>query len=413
MRDEADVKRLATLEAVALAPARLVYSVWIALAFLAVGVAALVLLALLPGVARRRAAARAAARAFLRLAGMPLRVKFLERLPPGQCVVVCNHASYLDGIVLAAALPPRFGFVVKREMAGVPLAGVVLRRLGSEFVERFDRQRGATDARRVLRNASNGQSLVFFPEGTFTRTPGLLKFHTGAFVTAARVGCPVGPAVVRGTRRALPRLQRRGRARRVARLEGTHRRHLSLLLFLARADQLRALVLIERVRSREEGVDADDRQRAVVLARLVVERLLLDLAALIHALHGAEHAAALRELLELLIDRLLHQLRQVLAGARALPRVLDLVEAELAIDDELNRDRAPYALLGRRGERLVVGIGVQAVAVVEQRIEGLQRRADVVEGDLARVQAPARGLHVVLEHLAARARAVALAHGPR
>ena len=204
MSDKASVKRLATLEAVALAPARLVYSVWIALAFLAVGVAALVLLALLPGVARRRAAARAAARAFLRLAGMPLRVKFLERLPPGQCVVVCNHASYLDGIVLAAALPPRFGFVVKREMAGVPLAGVVLRRLGSEFVERFDRQRGATDARRVLRNASNGQSLVFFPEGTFTRTPGLLKFHTGAFVTAARVGCPVGPAVVRGTRRALP-----------------------------------------------------------------------------------------------------------------------------------------------------------------------------------------------------------------
>src|SRR6184192_3231100 len=145
MRDEADVKRLATLEAVALAPARLVYSVWIALAFLAVGVAALVLLALLPGVARRRAAARAAARAFLRLAGMPLRVKFLERLPPGQCVVVCNHASYLDGIVLAAALPPRFGFVVKREMAGVPLAGVVLRRLGSEFVERFDRQRRAAE----------------------------------------------------------------------------------------------------------------------------------------------------------------------------------------------------------------------------------------------------------------------------
>src|SRR5256886_7181980 len=41
------------------------------------------------------------------------------------------------------------------------LTGVVLRRLGSEFVERFNRQRGAADARRVLRNASNGHSLVF------------------------------------------------------------------------------------------------------------------------------------------------------------------------------------------------------------------------------------------------------------
>ena len=195
---------LATLRTLALAPPRLAYALWTALAFLGVGLTALLLLAVLPDLTRRRAAARAAARTFLRLAAMPLTVRFPERIPPGQCVVVCNHASYLDGIVLTAALPPRFGFVIKREMASVPLAGAVLRRLGSEFVERFNRQRGAADARRVLRNASNGHSLVFFPEGTFTRTPGLLKFHTGAFATAARAGCPVVPAVVRGTRRALP-----------------------------------------------------------------------------------------------------------------------------------------------------------------------------------------------------------------
>ena len=66
------------------------------------------------------------------------------------------------------------------------------------------RQRGARDARRVLRNAAQGHSLVFFPEGTFTRTPGLLKFHTGAFVSATRANCPLVPAVLRGTRRALP-----------------------------------------------------------------------------------------------------------------------------------------------------------------------------------------------------------------
>jgi 1-acyl-sn-glycerol-3-phosphate acyltransferase len=186
------------------APLRLGYTLWTVLLFLAVGLGALLLLALLPGLERRRAAARAAARAFLRLAGMPLTVKSPERLPPGQCVVVCNHASYLDGIVLTAALPARFGFVIKREMAGVPFAGTVLRRLGSEFVERFNRQRGAADARRVLRNAEDGHSLVFFPEGTFTRQPGLLKFHTGAFATAARAACPLVPAVLRGTRRALP-----------------------------------------------------------------------------------------------------------------------------------------------------------------------------------------------------------------
>jgi 1-acyl-sn-glycerol-3-phosphate acyltransferase len=170
---------------------------------MALGLTALVAALALPGVRRRRAAARAFARAFLRVAGMPLTVRGIERLTPGQCVVVANHASYLDGLVFTAALPARFSFVIKREMSAVPLAGLFLRRIGSEFVERFDRHRSAADARRVLRNAANGHSLVFFPEGTFTRTPGLLKFHVGAFVTAARAGCPVIPAVVRGTRAAL------------------------------------------------------------------------------------------------------------------------------------------------------------------------------------------------------------------
>ena len=83
--------------------ARLGYALWALLAFVVVGLCALVLLILLPGVARRRAAARAAARAWLQLARLPLTVRFPERLPDGQCVVVCNHASYLDGIVLTVA----------------------------------------------------------------------------------------------------------------------------------------------------------------------------------------------------------------------------------------------------------------------------------------------------------------------
>jgi 1-acyl-sn-glycerol-3-phosphate acyltransferase len=191
------------LPALAAASWRAVYAFYAAVTFLVLGFAALFATLILPGVYRRRAAARATARAFLWLAGMPLTVRGMERLAPGQCVVVSNHASYLDGLVFTAALPARFSFVIKREMSAVPLAGLFLRRIGSEFVERFDRNRGAADARRVLRNAASGHSLVFFPEGTFTRTPGLLKFHTGAFVTAARAGCPVIPAVVRGTRAAL------------------------------------------------------------------------------------------------------------------------------------------------------------------------------------------------------------------
>jgi 1-acyl-sn-glycerol-3-phosphate acyltransferase len=185
-------------------PLRLIYGIYAVLLFLAVTLVALVGVILLPSLRWRRATARIAARTFFLFAGMPVRLEGRENLPGGQCVVVANHASYLDGVVMTAALPPRFGFVIKREMNDVPLAGLLLRRIGSEFVERHNRHKGGTDARRVLRTAASGHSLVFFPEGTFTPEVGLGKFHTGAFAIAARAACPVVPAVILGTRRNMP-----------------------------------------------------------------------------------------------------------------------------------------------------------------------------------------------------------------
>ncbi|MDB6014703.1 MAG: hypothetical protein JWL65_6953 [Gammaproteobacteria bacterium] len=189
--------------AAVLAPFRFLYGVYAIVLFLLLGLSTLILVLVIPGTRRRRTVARMMSRTFFLLAGMRLTVKGADRLPEGQCVVVSNHASYLDGVVFTAALPAQFSFVIKREMNGVPLAGLLLRRLGSHFVERFNRNRGAADARRVLRDAINGNSLAFFPEGTFTTIPGLLKFHTGAFTTAIRAGCPIVPATVRGTRVAL------------------------------------------------------------------------------------------------------------------------------------------------------------------------------------------------------------------
>jgi 1-acyl-sn-glycerol-3-phosphate acyltransferase len=182
----------------------LAYAVYAWAMFVVLALLALVCALIVPGLERRRRAVSAIAGLVLKFAGMSLVVRHADRIPGGQCVIVSNHASYLDGPVFTAVLPPRFGFVIKREMSRVPLAGALLHRIGSQFVERTDRHRGGADARRVLRSATNGQSLVFFPEGTFLKEPGLLKFHTGAFAIAARAGCPVVPAVIRGTRKALP-----------------------------------------------------------------------------------------------------------------------------------------------------------------------------------------------------------------
>jgi 1-acyl-sn-glycerol-3-phosphate acyltransferase len=172
--------------------------------FAVVSLTTTLIVALLPDLDRRRRVARAGSRLIFLATGIDLEVVEIGSLPPEACVVVANHASYLDGVILTAALPPSFSFVIKREITAVPLAHLLLRRLGSEFVERFDRHRGASDARRIMRRAREGDALVFFPEGTFQAEPGLMRFRTGAFAAAARSQLPVVPVVIIGSREILP-----------------------------------------------------------------------------------------------------------------------------------------------------------------------------------------------------------------
>jgi 1-acyl-sn-glycerol-3-phosphate acyltransferase len=183
--------------------AHLAYGTLAVAGFAAVALPVVFATVFVPGLERRRRLVRSGAAACFALTATPIRVSGLEHLPAAGCVVVANHASYLDGIILTAVLPPRFAFVIKREMTQVPLAHFLLRRIGSLFVERFNRQRGAVDARRILRRARE-EALAFFPEGTFQRDPGLRRFHQGAFAAAASGNVPVVPVVIRGSRAMLP-----------------------------------------------------------------------------------------------------------------------------------------------------------------------------------------------------------------
>jgi 1-acyl-sn-glycerol-3-phosphate acyltransferase len=182
------------------------YGIYALLAFVVLALITFALVTLVPGLGTggRRAIAHFMARLFFFVAALRIEFVGAQQLPQGACVVVANHASYIDGVLLKAALPAHFSFVIKKEVSRVPVAGLLLRRIGSEFVDRFNRHAGAMDARRLIKAASSGRALAFFPEGTFLLQPGLGKFHTGAFAIAARSGLPVVPLAIRGTRRILP-----------------------------------------------------------------------------------------------------------------------------------------------------------------------------------------------------------------
>jgi 1-acyl-sn-glycerol-3-phosphate acyltransferase len=183
---------------------RVPYAAWACTVFLLLGLTVLLLILPVPSLALRRRMVRGAARLVLWACGMRVEVRHLQYLPQGACMVVANHASYLDGVVLFAALPPRFGFVIKREVSKLPLASLLLRRIGSHFVARDSGHKGARDTRKLLKRAYTGDALAFFPEGTFQLQPGLAAFRSGAFAIAAKAGLPIVPVAIRGTRAALP-----------------------------------------------------------------------------------------------------------------------------------------------------------------------------------------------------------------
>lgn len=140
---------------------------------------------------------------FFRLTGTRVQIDSGPPLPSGGAVLVANHASYLDGAVLAAGLPGVMTYVAKDELARLPITHLFLRRLGVMFVRRTGSLDDRADLQPILEAVRRGEKVVFFPEGTFTRKTGLRPFRLGAFFIAAKAGVPVVPVTIAGTRSML------------------------------------------------------------------------------------------------------------------------------------------------------------------------------------------------------------------
>lgn len=184
--------------------ANFLWGLWGWLCFALACLFSLVVTLLVPGMHRRQRLVTLAARMIFVLAGVKVTVRGIDNLPLDSCVVVANHASYIDGPLLNAYLPARFGFVIKGELRDIPVVHFLLRRSGSKFVERKEISGSTRDARQLVKAAQEGESLGFFPEGTFIVEPGVGRFRPGAFVAAVKADMPVVPVAILGSRDMLP-----------------------------------------------------------------------------------------------------------------------------------------------------------------------------------------------------------------
>jgi len=179
------------------------FAAWLWTLFASGAVAGAAAAALLPVYRWRKRAARGIARAVVCASALPVTVEGADHAPSGPAVIVANHASYVDWLLLTAALPAEAVFVAKRELARSAALRWLLQRVGTRFVARDDVRQGIEDAKTLLQAARAGETLVFFPEGTLTRVPGLRPFHMGAFVVSADSGLPLLPVSLHGTRSVL------------------------------------------------------------------------------------------------------------------------------------------------------------------------------------------------------------------
>ena len=156
-----------------------------------------------PAIGRRIASFMS--RLFLRLAGLPFSTEGISRLGSGPAVLAVNHASYLDGVILCAALPGTYPYVfaAKKELTRHWFPHWFLTGIGTAFVERADARQGTEDVEQFVTALERNEAVVFFPEGTFGRQAGLRPFRTGAFAVAIRGNVPVYPVAIRGARGVL------------------------------------------------------------------------------------------------------------------------------------------------------------------------------------------------------------------
>jgi acyl carrier protein len=179
----------------------------------ALGVFAIVLLptwliiALTPS---RHVAARVmrfGARAMLACVGIRMEVKGRELLDQlgesGPWIFAPNHSSYLDVLAAVACLPNDVRFVAKGEAHSMLLIGMIARRTGQFAFDRGDAQARVRQSDDVATALKRGESLVIYPEGTFTSAPGIRPFQLGTFKSSVETGRPVCPVAIRGARQIL------------------------------------------------------------------------------------------------------------------------------------------------------------------------------------------------------------------
>jgi 1-acyl-sn-glycerol-3-phosphate acyltransferase len=125
----------------------------------------------------------------------------LERIPAeGACVIVCNHVSFVDAVVIAACVRRPIRFVMDHRIFAIPVLNFIFRTMRTIPIApgREDagmKERAFNEAAQALRD---GEIVCIFPEGRITDTGELYTFRPGLQRILEQAPVPVVPMALRG-----------------------------------------------------------------------------------------------------------------------------------------------------------------------------------------------------------------------
>ena len=115
-----------------------------------------------------------------------------------RTLIVANHESFIDGLLIGLMMPVDAVFVVHTQIASRPLFGFILRFIPHLAVD----STSPLAMKQIIKLVETGKPVVIFPEGRITKTGSLMKVYDGAAFVAAKTGATIVPVRIDGAARS-------------------------------------------------------------------------------------------------------------------------------------------------------------------------------------------------------------------
>lgn len=123
-----------------------------------------------------------------------IRVEATGNIPASGAIIMANHRSYLDVVMIPTQTP--VVFVAKASVKKWPIIGWGADALSTIWVDRADPNSRKETRLKIVDRLKRGYSVIIFPEGTTSVGPGVIEFNPGMFYTIAGSGIPIVPVAI-------------------------------------------------------------------------------------------------------------------------------------------------------------------------------------------------------------------------